>query len=114
MFGAAAMSLSSFCVVTNALRLNLLNIRKVGKPIKESVKINNIKIEENHMEKRVKIEGMMCENCERHVKKALEAINGVSAEVDYKMGLAQVQGDVTEEQIKSAIEEEGYKFIGME
>lgn len=114
MFGAAAMSLSSFCVVTNALRLNLLNIRKVGNPIKKSVKINSIELEENPMGKIVRIEGMMCENCERHVKKALEAIDGVSAKVDYKAGMAEIQGDVTEAQIKSAIEEEGYKFIGIE
>lgn len=109
MFGAAAMSLSSFCVVTNALRLNFADIHS-SKRDKKS-KSSNRK-EKSKMEKTLKIEGMMCEHCEAHVKKALEALEGVaSAEVSHKTGIAIVtcNSEISEEALKAAVEAEGYK-----
>ena len=109
MFGAAAMSLSSFCVVTNALRLNLYNLEK-NRFFKK-----NTRKEQKTMEKEVKIEGMMCEHCEAHVKKALESLDEViSAEVSHKKGsaLINLKQEIDDEKIKKAIENEGYKFIG--
>ena len=99
MFGAAAMSLSSFCVVTNALRLNLLNIRSTKKDKKKKNAIdvslininNNEKKEVNEMTKTMNIKGMMCGHCEAAVKKALEALPEVaSAEVSHEKGTAVV------------------------
>ncbi len=112
MFGAAAMSLSSFCVVTNSLRLNRAKLyEKIysvdqNKSIKESEEIN--------MEKIIKIEGMMCRHCEAHVKKALEAIPGVaSAIASHESGTATVvlNGSVEDGILKKAIEDEGYKVF---
>ena len=100
MFGAAAMSLSSFCVVTNALRLNLLNIRSTKKDKKKQKAIdvsiininNNEKKEVNEMTKTMNIKGMMCGHCEAAVKKALEALPEVaSAEVSHEKGTAVVR-----------------------
>ena len=108
MFGAAAMSLSSVCVVLNALRLNLFNIRKERKYFKKRKK------EVKNMEVVIKIEGMMCGHCEAHVKKALEAIDGVqSAVVSHEKGNAVVSMTkaVDNEALYSAVENEGYKVI---
>jgi len=111
MFGAAAMSLSSFCVVSNALRLNLVRIHgkqqkiRAEEPIKEEIK---------PMEKTLKIEGMMCPHCEAHVKKALEAIEGVASAVpSHKEGKAVVtlSADVADEVLKKAVEDAGYTVL---
>lgn len=105
MIGAAAMSLSSFCVVTNALRLNFVKLfgaeNKKGKVSK--------------MKKTIKIEGMMCPHCEAHVKSALESIDGVeSATPSHKDGNAVVvlTKDVADDILKSTVEAQGYKVIG--
>ena len=112
MFGAAAMSLSSFCVVTNALRLNLFDLRKAGgqKKIKQQK-------ENKTMEKTMKIEGMMCGHCEARVKKTLEAIPGVAgAEVSHEKGTAVVtlSGEVSNETLKSAVEAQDYKVVSVQ
>ena len=110
MFGAAAMSLSSFCVVMNALRLNLFNPHN-GKRDRK-VKQNKIKKEKDKMQKTIKIEGMMCGHCEASVKKALEAIDGVSlAEVSHVSGTAKVTlvKEVANETLKQAVEAKDYK-----
>lgn len=109
MFGAAAMSLSSFCVVTNALRLNFLNIRSS----KRDRKIKNItnKKEKNTMTTTLKINGMMCPHCEATVKTALESIDGVtSAEVSHESGTAVVtlSKEVSEDVLKQAVVDKGY------
>ncbi len=107
MFGAAAMSLSSFCVVTNALRLNLIKFNK---------KIDNKK-ENNAMQKTIKIEGMMCPHCEARVKRVLEALPEITlAEVSFKLGTAVITltSDVSDERLKSLIEEQDYKAISIE
>ena len=112
MFGAAAMSLSSFCVVMNALRLNLFNPRKAKKGRK--VKNKEIKKEEDSMQKTLKIEGMMCAHCEMHTKNALETIAEVEyAEVSHKTGTAVVTlaNPVSDEVLKQAVEKEGYKVL---
>lgn len=114
MFGAAAMSLSSFCVVTNALRLNFFNIynpkkyRKIRQKSKQNVK--ELKI----MEKTLKIEGMMCPHCEATVKTCLEQIPGVeSAQVSHQSGTAVVSlsSDVADDILKKAVEDKGYKVV---
>ena len=116
MFGAAAMSLSSFCVVSNALRLNFFDIRRSDRDKKIKTKIHNNKEKEsNMMEKTLKVEGMMCPHCEATVKKALEAMDGVSvAEADHVKGTATVTltKDVPTEVLKKAIEDKDYKGIG--
>ena len=107
MFGAAAMSLSSFCVVSNALRLNFAKIR--GKGIE---KRNNKQREVNKMEKTMKIEGMMCGHCEARVKKCLDEFPGVeSSVVSHQNGTAVVRlsAEVNNEDLKNLIESEGYK-----
>ena len=109
MFGAAAMSLSSFCVVTNALRLNFLNIRSS----KRDRKIKNItnKKEKNTMTTTLKINGMMCPHCEATVKTALESIDGVtSAEVSHESGTAVVtlSKEVSDDVLKKAVVDKGY------
>lgn len=111
MFGAAAMSLSSFCVVTNALRLNLFNIRSTKRDRK--IKSNNKK-EKKTMEKTIKIEGMMCPHCEARVKKVLEEIDGVTEAVaSHKTGTATVKlsKEVDDSVLKSTIENQGYKVL---
>lgn len=119
MFGAAAMSLSSFCVVMNALRLNLFNPHngKRDRKIKhktQNIYKNEIKKEQNDMQKTLKIEGMMCAHCEAHTKQALEAVDGVSlAEVNHKNGRALVTltKQVDDGTLKQAVEAQGYKVI---
>ena len=110
MFGAAAMSLSSFCVVSNALRLNLLKIHSDKKDRKIKVKIK----EKKAMTKTMKIEGMMCGHCEARVKKTLEAIPEVeSAEVSHENDSAVVTLNVhlADEVLKNAIEAQDYKVV---
>ena len=108
MFGAAAMSLSSFCVVMNALRLNLINPHKsTGRKVK-----NKIKKEQNDMQKTLTIEGMMCGHCEAHVKSALEGVDGVEvAEVSHVNGTATVtlSKPVTDETLIQAVEAADYR-----
>lgn len=113
MFAAAAMSLSSFSVVTNALRLNFLRIHDSKRNHKINNKQNNItKKESKVMNKTLKIEGMMCIHCEMHTKKALEALEGVTnAEVSHESGTAVVtlEKDIADDILKQAVSEQGYK-----
>ena len=115
MFGAAAMSLSSFCVVANALRLNCVDIRKQGRVGLRRKPIVS-KEEKVTMEKVIRIEGMMCAHCESRVRKALEAVDGVaSAAVSHKDGTATVSlgGAVPDEALKAAVEAQDYKVLGI-
>lgn len=131
MFGAAAMSLSSFCVVTNALRLNLLNVkdsrkdkkihRKAAVPagkVVAAAEINTETKKENMtMTKTMKIEGMMCGHCEAAVKKALEALDGVAgAEVSHEKGTAVVtlEKDVDNAVLTKAVEDKDYKVVSVQ
>lgn len=112
MFGAAAMSLSSFCVVTNALRLNFKNIYNSKNDKK--IKIHK-HTEVKTMEKTMKIEGMMCGHCEANVKKCLEALPQVdSAEVSHEKGTAVVtlSAAISDDELKKAVEEQGYTVVG--
>ena len=115
MFGAAAMSLSSFCVVTNALRLNLVNIRRADRDRKiRQHKINKTRKEDTVMEKTLKIEGMMCPHCEARVKKTLEELPEVeSALVSHESGTAvlTLKEDISDAKLKEIIEAAGYKVI---
>ena len=122
MFGAAAMSLSSFCVVTNALRLNLLNIRSTKKDKKKQKAIdvslininNNEKKEVNEMTKTMNIKGMMCGHCEATVKKALEALPEVaSAEVSHEKGTAVVtlEKGIADDVLKKTVEDKDYEVV---
>ena len=136
MFGAAAMSLSSFFVVTNALRLNLLKVHDPSKdkPLKNAITkeilttevLNEIKSrtdktinkrkEKNMATKTLNIEGMMCGHCEMTVKKALESIEGVnSAEVSHEKGTAVVtlEGDIADDVLKKAVEDKDYKVTSI-
>ena len=111
MFGAAAMSLSSFCVVTNALRLNLFDLHSA----KKDYKIKQTK-EQKTMEKTMKIEGMMCGHCEARVKKCLEEIPGVQeAVVSHQQGTAVVKlsAPVEDAVLKSAVEAQDYQVTGI-
>ena len=115
MFGAAAMSLSSFCVVTNALRLNLFDIRSTRKDKK--IKKNHKEKENKTMTKTMKIEGMMCGHCEARVKKTLEAVAGVSeAVVSHETGTAVVtlSEAVSDDVLKKAVEDQDYKVISVQ
>ena len=111
MFGAAAMSLSSFCVVSNALRLNLFKLRDASRDKKiKPIELNTFK-EETTMEKTMKITGMMCGHCEATVKKTLETIPGVSAAaVSHENGTAVVtlSAPVEDAALKKAVEDKGY------
>lgn len=137
MFGAAAMSLSSFCVVTNALRLNWCRLYDAGrdKKVKHSIRDmenmegskavaesvtdedkNNIKMEDKTMEKTMIIEGMMCGHCEAAVKKALESLDGVAeAVVSHEKGTAVVKlsGDVSDDVLKKAVEDKDYTVVSV-
>ena len=125
MFAAAAMSLSSFCVVTNALRLNMVDIYSTAKDKKvknsqslQAVQINNqqIEMEEKTMTKTMKIEGMMCGHCEARVKKALEALaEVVEAAVSHEAGTAVVtlNTDIADEVLTKAVEEQDYKVLSI-
>ena len=115
MFGAAAMSLSSFCVVSNALRLNLFKLHDAGKDKK--INRHSKHKEETTMVKTVKIEGMMCGHCEAAVKKALEAIDGVaSAEVSHTDGTAVVtlSKPVENAALRKAVEDKDYTVTDIE
>ena len=112
MFGAAAMSLSSFCVVSNALRLNLKNIYDSRRDRKIKVKKKR-----NQLEKIMKIEGMMCQHCQKRVKKTLEALPQVEeAEVSWQEGTAIVRLNkkLDNEVLKKAVEDQEYKVISVE
>lgn len=128
MLGAAAMSLSSFCVVTNALRLNLfkMNSPKRDKKIKQNftgsiplpvevIANSNTRKEANNMaEKTLKVEGMMCQHCERHVKEALEKIDGVDSAVanhETNSVLVQLSKDVAEADFEKAVTDAGYTYV---
>ena len=113
MFGAAAMSLSSFCVVTNALRLNFY--RLYGDNESGIIKEEKTK-EVQTMEKKMKIEGMTCGHCEARVKKTLEALPGVAeAKVSHETGTAVVtlSADVADDTLKQAVEAEDYKVVSV-
>ena len=114
MFGAAAMSVSSFLVVTNALRLNFAKIRNkkaaVAAETTEDVK-------EKTMKKLMKIEGMMCPHCSGRVKKALEETAGIAAaEVSHETGTADVtlSAEMTNEALAAIVEAQGYKVLSVE
>ncbi len=118
MFAAAAMSLSSFSVVTNALRLNFFRMYDPGRDhkIKNKLKIT-IEKETKIMEKTLKIEGMMCGHCEMHTKKALEAIDGVTkADVSHKTGTAIVtlEKDISDDILKQAVADQGYQVTDIQ
>lgn len=131
MWGAAAMSLSSFTVCMNALRLNRFRVQDAGKdrPLRkqatsmeeieyemESLLKSNETEEEKKMTTEVKIKGMMCAHCEAHVKKALEALDGVeSAAPDKDAGNAvlTLSKEVSADAVKAAVEDAGYEFLGM-
>ena len=125
MFGAAAMSLSSFCVVSNALRLNLFKLYDASKDKKKlstaagdseqdtKESATEVRATEEGLEdhKTLQIDGMMCEHCEMRVQKALLSVAGVTgAQVSYKEGVAVVKlhAEVTDEQLKQAVEEQDY------
>ena len=125
MFGAAAMSLSSFCVVTNALRLNLVNVRNPKTYRRKPKRYPPVKIQPNtkqesedtSMKKTMKIEGMMCPRCEAHVVKALKAVEGVTdAVADHTAGTAVVTlaSPVEDAVLKAAVEAEEYAVLGIE
>ena len=114
MFGAAAMSLSSVCVVGNALRLNWFKMYDARRDKKVSVRK---KIEETTMTKTMKIEGMMCGHCEARVKKVLEALPEVeTAEVSHEDGTAIVtlNAEISDEVLKKTVEDQDYKVLGIE
>ncbi|MBR5230603.1 MAG: heavy metal translocating P-type ATPase [Firmicutes bacterium] len=116
MFGAAAMSLSSFCVVSNALRLNLTDVYDCRKDKDRNKKTEERK-ELKKMTKTMKIEGMMCMHCEAHVKKALEAMAEVeSAEVSHQEGTAVVTlaQPVSDDALKQVVEEDGYTVLSIQ
>ena len=125
-FAAFSMSLSSFCVVTNALRLNYFNVNNQKNKYKKrknydrnnlnknKINENNSKKENNNMEKTLKIEGMMCQHCEASVKKALESVNGVKqAIVSHSNGTAIVtlESDIDPQILKKAVEDRDYKVV---
>ncbi len=114
MFGAAAMSLSSFCVVSNALRLNLFKMYDAGRDKKIRTKK---KVEEKTMKKTMKIEGMMCGHCEARVKKVLETLPQVdSAEVSHEAGTAVVtlNGEIGDDVLKKTVEDQDYKVTSIQ
>ena len=131
MFGAAAMSISSFLVVSNALRLNLFDIRRhrsaknpvrtepnaIPGVIDQTPQIQTLQTEEFPMKKILKVEGMMCPHCEAHTKKALEALDGVSEAIaDHKAGTAVVTltADIADAVLTAAVEDAGYTVLGIE
>ena len=129
MWGAAAMSLSSFCVCMNALRLNFVKVNKSSSDhIMAAAETDNKNAggtgddtdtgkEKGTMEKVISIEGMMCEHCEATVKKALEQIDGVeSAEASHEKNQAVVSlsADVADDVLKKAVEDHDYKVTGIE
>ena len=118
--GSAAMALSSVFVVLNALRINLINLDKSHKTTKTNKSLgfideyNQCKVKGNSMEKVIKVEGMMCQHCVRHVKEALEALNGItSVEVSLENNSAIIRSniEIKEKDIEEAISNAGYKYI---
>lgn len=117
MFGAAAMSLSSFCVVTNALRLNLVDIYSTKRDRKRPGDKGMVKEGEEKMTKTMKIEGMMCGHCEARVKKCLEALSQVDeAAVSHETGTAVVtlNADIADEVLKKTVEDQDYQVTEIE
>lgn len=135
MFGAAAMSLSSFCVVSNALRLNLFDLHSTrhdhktaspaAAPVQSAAENNKksdaeapeVKTEDHTMKKTLKVEGMMCGHCEARVKKALEALPEVAeAVVSHEAGTAIVtlNAEVADDVLKNAVEAQDYKVTGIQ
>ncbi len=122
MFGAAAMSLSSFCVVSNALRLNFFKLKDASRDKKRFGRADKniteqIRREESKMEKTMKIEGMMCAHCEARVKKALEALPEVKEAVvshANKSAVVSLNAQVDNDVLKAAVEAEDYKVISVE
>lgn len=117
MFGAAAMSLSSFFVVTNALRLNLVDIHntKHDRRIKSALPESDISAESAEKSTSIRVKGMMCGHCEARVKTALEEVSGIEeARPDHESGIVKLvmNAEVSESEIKDAIEKAGYKFKG--
>ncbi len=120
MFGAAAMSLSSFCVVTNALRLNLFRMHDASRdhkrrPVQNKENLKNM--EDKKMTKTMKIEGMMCGHCEAAVKKALEALPEVEkAVVSHEAGTAEVTlaGEISDQALTKTVEELDYKVVSVQ
>lgn len=119
MFGAFAMSLSSFCVVSNALRLNLFKVKdaKKDKKLKSEVSVSELSLTQTDGEtKTLKIKGMMCGHCEARVKQALESLEGVEeAKVSHEAGTAVVilSAPVDEKLMKQNVEKEGYKVLSI-
>jgi Cu2+-exporting ATPase len=121
MFGAAAMSLSSFCVVTNALRLNLFRMDNhvKDKPLKNAIghePLINTETKEENLEMEITVKGMMCAHCEAHVKEALEKIQGVeeaTANHDENLVAIKTSSEVSEADIKAAVESAGYEYCGI-
>lgn len=115
MFGAAAMSLSSFCVVLNALRLNLADIKNPGHDKKIKKSAESLKNGGNMTaEKILKVEGMMCQHCEKHVKDALEKIEGVQEAIashEKKQVIVKLSKDVPESEFEKAVSDAGYTFV---
>ena len=117
MFAAAAMSLSSFSVVTNALRLNFFRMYDSKRYHKTNKFKNTTKKEIKTMTKTLKIEGMMCGHCEMHTKKALEALDGVTeAQVSHKTGTAVVtlEKDISDDVLMQAVAEQGYQVTDIQ
>ena len=128
MFAAAAMSLSSFCVVSNALRLRFFKSKfrpapcagtcPVEQPeLEESNQINEKKGDEQTMEKKIQIEGMMCQHCVAHVEKALTALGGVSAaqaDLEGKCATVTLSAPVSDEELKEAVTAAGYEVVGIQ
>ena len=113
MFASAAMSLSSVCVVSNALRLKLFKpsyVQKAELPQEPGLMIEK---EVPTMEKKIVIEGMMCAHCQAHVEKALNALPGVTATVDLAAKTATVTGQAEDSALKAAVEEAGYQVVSI-
>ena len=116
MFGAAAMSLSSFCVVSNALRLNLFKLYSTKHDRKRQNKRRGQGMQEETLHRTIKVKGMMCEHCEARVKKALEALSQVEcATANHTTGLVEVelQSAVENRVLKQTVENEDYKVLGI-
>lgn len=122
MFGAAAMGLSSFCVVSNALRLNMIKVydrgrdRIVNNPVKGKIIEENFNTRRRQTEMKITVNGMMCAHCEANVKKVLEAIDGIESVVashDENLVTINTSKDVDESIIKAAVVDAGYEYVGI-